>query len=408
LAASPRLPDSGRETIVAINLAVIVIICLFLDSVLKRLRLPGLLGMLAVGIVAGPYVLDLLGPELISVSADFRRIALIVILLRAGMKTNAATLLRVGRRSLLLSFLPALAEGTAVFLVAHPLLGLPPLEAAILASVVAAVSPAVVVPSMISFMDRRLGTAKGIPSMLLAGSAGDNVFAIVIFGVMMGLYTGSSGSVAAQLARIPVSIALGILLGLLAGYVWYRIFERHRLAGKKVLLLIGTAIVMTWMEERLASFLPLASLLGVMTLGFIILEKSEEVAHRISDALGRVWVFAEILLFVLVGAQVNIHVAWQAGLAGSAVIAVGLAFRSAGTWLSVLGSGLNPKERLFTVVSYLPKATVQAAIGAVPLTMGVPGGEVILAVAVLSILLTAPLGAVAIQYAGERCLEEER
>jgi NhaP-type Na+/H+ or K+/H+ antiporter len=323
------------------------------------------------------------------------------------MKTNAATLLRVGRRSLLLSFLPALAEGTAVFLVAHPLLGLPRIEAAILASVVAAVSPAVVVPSMIGFMDRRLGTAKGIPSMLLAGSAGDNVFAIVIFGVMMGLYTGSGGSVAAQLARIPVSIALGILLGLLAGYAWYRIFERHRLAGKKVLLLIGTAIVMTWMEERLASFLPIASLLGVMTLGFIILEKSEKVAHRISDALGRVWVFAEILLFVLVGAQVNIHVAWQAGLAGSAVIAVGLVFRSAGTWLSVIGSELNPKERLFTVVSYLPKATVQAAIGAVPLTMGVPGGEVILAVAVLSILLTAPLGAVAIRHAGERCLEAE-
>lgn len=391
----------------AINLAVIVIVCLLLDSLLRRLRLPGLIGMLGVGIVAGPYVLDLLSPELLSVSGDFRRVALIVILLRAGMKTNAATLLKVGRRALLLSFLPALVEGTAVFLVAVPLLGLPWLEAAMLASVVAAVSPAVVVPSMIGFMERRLGTAKGIPSMLLAGSAGDNVFAIVVFGVMMGLYAGSGGSVVVQLARIPVSVVTGILLGLLAGYLWYRVFERHRLSGKKVLLLIGTAILMTWLEERFGHLFPLASLLGVMTLGFIILEKSEDVAHRISDALGRIWVFAEILLFVLVGAQVNVHVAWKAGLAGTAVILTGLVFRSAGTWLSVLGSGLNVKERLFTVVAYLPKATVQAAIGAVPLTMGVPGGEIILAVAVLSILLTAAPGAVLIRSAGERCLEEE-
>jgi NhaP-type Na+/H+ or K+/H+ antiporter len=391
----------------AVNLAVIVIVCLLLDSLLRRLRLPGLIGMLGVGIVAGPHVLDLLGPELISVSSDFRRIALIVILLRAGMKTNAATLLRVGKRALLLSFLPALVEGVAVFFAAGPLLGLPPLEAAILASVIAAVSPAVVVPSMIRFMDRRLGTGKGIPSMLLAGSAGDNVFAIVVFGVVTGLYAGSGKSILVQLAGIPVSIVSGVLLGVLAGSLWYRVFERHRLEGKKVLLLMGTAIVMTWMEEKLAGVLPLASLLGVMTLGFIILEKSEEVAHRISDALGRVWVFAEILLFVLVGAQVDVHVAWKAGLAGSAVIAAGLLFRSVGTWISVAGSELNPRERLFTVVSYLPKATVQAAIGAIPLTMGVPGGEIILALAVLSILLTAAPGAVLIRLAGERCLEEE-
>jgi NhaP-type Na+/H+ or K+/H+ antiporter len=393
---------------VAINLAVIVIVCLFLDSLLRRLRLPGLLGMLLVGILAGPHVLDLLSPELISVSADFRRIALIVILLRAGMKTNAATLLRVGGRSLRLACIPAFVEGVGIFLVAPSLLGLPPIEAAILASILAAVSPAVVVPLMIRFMDRSQGTGKGIPSMLLAGSAGDNVFAIVVFGVMMGLYSGSGGNAVSQLARIPASIILGALLGVIAGYAWYAIFRRYRLEARKVLLLLGTAIVMTWLEDKLAPVLPLASLLGVMTLGFIILEKSEEVAHRISDALGRVWVFAEILLFVLVGAQVNIHVAWKAGLAGTAVIAVGLAFRSLGTWTSVLGSDLNGRERLFTVISYLPKATVQAAIGAIPLSMGVPGGEVILAVAVLSILLTAPAGAVAILFTGERVLEPEK
>jgi len=392
---------------VAINLACIVIVCLILDSLLRRLRLPGLLGMLLVGVVAGPHVLNLLSPELLSVSADFRRIALIVILLRAGMKTNAATLARVGRRALLLAFLPALVEGVGIFLVASALLGITRIEAAILASILAAVSPAVVVPLMIRFMDRGLGTGKGIPSMLLAGSAGDNVFAIVIFGVMTGLWAGTGGSVLARLAGIPLSIFLGVLLGGLAGTLWHLVFERYRLQGKKVLLLIGTAIVMTWVEESLAAVVPVAALLGVMTLGFIILEKSEETAHRISDALGRVWVFAEILLFVLVGAQVDVQVAWKAGLAGSAVIAVGLLFRSAGTWLAVAGSELNGRERLFTVVAYLPKATVQAAIGAIPLTMGVPGGEIILAVAVLSILLTAPLGAIAARYCGERFLERE-
>ena len=221
----------------------------------------------------------------------------------------------------------------------------------------------------------------------------------------MGMYAGSGGSLFRHLAGIPVSIILGALMGMGAGYVWYRVFERYRLHGKKVLLLIGTAIVMTWIEQRLAAVIPVAGLLGVMTLGFIILEKSEEVAHRISDALGRVWVFAEILLFVLVGAQVNVTVAWKAGLAGSAVIVVGLIFRSAGTWLSTTGSDLNFRERIFTVIAYTPKATVQAAIGAIPLAAGVPGGEVILAVAVLSILLTAPLGAIATLYYGERVLE---
>lgn len=390
----------------ALNLAVIVIVCLFLDALLRRIRLPGLLGMLLVGILAGPYVWDLLSPELIAVSADFRRLALIVILLRAGLKTKASTLVQVGRQALLLACLPALVEGAGVFLVAPPLLGLSPLDAAVLAAILAAVSPAVVVPLMIRFMDEGRGTGKGIPSMLLAASAGDNVFAIVLFGVFAGFY-GGGGSWLLQLAGIPVSILLGVLLGAAAGLFWFAVFRRFPLSGRKVLLLVGTAILMTALEDHLAGTVPVAGLLAVMTMGFVLLEKSEAEAHRVSDVLGRFWVFAEILLFVLVGAQVNVHVAWQAGLAGSVVVAAGLVFRSLGVRLALHGSALNREERRFTTVAYLPKATVQAAIGAIPLSLGVPGGDVILAVAVLSILLTAPAGAIATLACGNRYLTVE-
>jgi NhaP-type Na+/H+ and K+/H+ antiporter len=243
--------------------------------------------------------------------------------------------------------------------------------------------------------------------MLLASSAGDNVFAIVLFGVFTGFYAGGGGAWPLQLARIPVSLLLGVLLGGAAGFFWHAVFRRFSLSGRKVLLLVGTAVLMTALEDSLAGRVPVAGLLAVMTMGFVLLEKSEAAAHRISDILGRFWVFAEILLFVLVGAQVDVHVAWQAGLAGSAVIAAGLVFRSLGVRLALLGSPLTGPEKLFTTVAYLPKATVQAAIGAIPLSLGVPGGDVILAVAVLSILLTAPAGAVATLYCGNRFLAVE-
>ncbi|MBZ4660715.1 MAG: sodium:proton antiporter [Desulfacinum sp.] len=390
----------------AVSLAIIVILGLAADYLFRRIKLPGLVGMLLVGILVGPYVLGLMRPEMMQVSADFRKIALIVILLRAGFELHRDTLNRVGRAALTMSAVPAVFEILGVMWVAPKWLGITLLEAAILGSILAAVSPAVVVPLMIDFMDRGRGSKKGIPTLILGASSVDDVFVIVLFTIFLGMYGGGKVNIWAKLAEIPISIVLGILVGVVPGYFLYKLFTRYDWRPpKRTLVVLGVSIFLTWLETAVEHWVPVASLLGVMAIGFVILEKAEPIAHLISQKLKKLWVFAELLLFVLVGAQVNIHVAWKAGLAGTAVIAVGLVFRSIGTWVSLLGTPLNWKEKLFCVVAYIPKATVQAAIGAVPLAAGVASGEVILAVAVLSILLTAPIGAIGIMVLGERILD---
>ncbi|MDD3580179.1 MAG: sodium:proton antiporter [Desulfobacca sp.] len=392
----------------AFSLAVIIVLGLVADYLFRKIKLPGLVGMLIVGILSGPYVFNLLDPAMMAVSADFRKLALIVILLRAGFELRRDTLHRTARPALLMSSVPALFEIAGVVILAPTLLDLTWLEAAMLGSILGAVSPAVVVPLMINFMERGKGDKKGIPTLVLAASSIDDVFVIVIFTILLGMYGGQQINLAWQLGSIPISIVLGIVVGLIPGYILYKLFLRYELAPpRKTIMVMGVAIVLTWIEDLAHRFLPIASLLGVMAIGFIILEKEEAMAHIISQKLKKLWVFAELLLFVLVGAQVNIQVAWDAGLAGLAVIAFGLVWRSVGTYLSVMGAGLNWKEKLFCVVSYIPKATVQAAIGAIPLESGVAGGEVILAVAVLSILVTAPIGAIGIMLMGEPILEVE-
>lgn len=391
----------------AISLAFIVLLGLLADALFRRMRLPGLVGMLLVGVLAGPHVLNLLSPDMMAVSGDFRRIALIVILLRAGLELRRDTLHRVGPYAVSMSAVPAIFEIAAVTLLAPALLGLSWLEAAILGSILGAVSPAIVVPLMIDFMERGKGADKGIPTLILGASAIDDVFVIVIFTVLLGMYGGGPINWVAQIAAIPISIILGILAGLIIGYVLYKLFSRYDFKPpRRTIIVMGTAIVLTWIEDLLHGIVPISALLGVMAIGFILLEKQEAIAHIISSKLKRLWVFAELLLFVLVGAQVNVSVAWKAGVGGVLLICAGLLARSIGTWLSLAGSGLDAREKLFAVVSYIPKATVQAAIGAVPLAAGLPGGEVILAVAVLSILLTAPTGAIGIKILGERILSE--
>jgi len=391
----------------ALSLALIILFGLAADYLFTRMRLPGLIGMLMVGILFGPHVFDLIKPELLRVSADFRMIALIVILLRAGLETKRDTLNRVGKTAITMSCIPAIFEGIAVMFAANMLLGISFIEAAILGSIVAAVSPAVVVPLMVNFIERGKGTEKGIPTLILAASAIDDVFVIVIFSVLLGIYAGGTTSIALSLLQIPFSIILGILTGTTAVLIVYRVFVKYRpRATKKSLVLIGISIILVWFEGVIQSFIHISALIGVMTIGFIILEKSEPMAHIISKKLGKVWIFAEILLFVLVGAQVDINVAWDAGLTGALVILIGLIFRNIGTYISVIGTDLNFNEKMFCVVAYISKATVQAAIGAVPLAAGVESGEIILAVAVLSIILTAPVGAIGIKFAGERVLKE--
>lgn len=396
----------------AVSLAEIIIFCLIADWIFKAFKLPGLIGMLAVGALLGPSVLDLMNPELLGIGTDLRTIALIVILLRAGLELSRSTLNRVGKQALLLSFLPAAFEALAVTVLGPSFLGLSYLESAILGCVLGAVSPAVVVPMMVKLNQERRGVAKGIPTLVLAGASIDDVTVIVAYSVLVGIYTGGQVNLAWKMAGIPLSILSGIALGLGIGALLWRVFERlNPRATKRALAILAVSIALVqaehWLEAR---NIPFAALLAVMAIGFMILEKRESMAHELSGKFGKIWVFAEIILFSMVGAQVNFHAAADAGLRGVALILIALVARSIGSWLSTLGSGLNTKEKLFVVISFLPKATVQAAIGSAPLAAmaaaGMPTfpGEIILAVAVMSILVTAPAGALAIAWAGRNLL----
>ena len=398
----------------AAGLAEVVILGLLAAWVFKKAGIPELVGILLAGIVLGPYVMDALSPELMHIGADLRLIALVVILLRAGFELSRTTLNRVGLQALLLSFVPAVFEGTAITFLGPALLGLSLFESAILGSVLAAVSPAVVVPLMIQLIERRKGTEKGIPTMVLAASSLDDVFVIVVYSVLIGIYTGQNVNIAFELVGIPVSILLGIGVGLLIGYGLYHLFRIAKSrATKRVLIVLGLALLIVRVENLLKGVLPFAGLLAVMAIGFIILEKQETMAHESSAKLGKIWVFAEIILFSMVGTQVNLPVALHAGGVGIAIVALGLVARSVGTFVSLIRSGLTIKEETFVILAYLPKATVQAAIGAAALAameaagMSTVPGEIILAIAVISILLTAPLGAIAIKISGERFLSTD-
>jgi solute carrier family 9B (sodium/hydrogen exchanger), member 1/2 len=399
---------------VAFSIAEIIVLSIIADWLFRRLRVPGLIGILLVGILLGPRVLNQINPDLLAIGSDLRLIALIVILLRAGFELSRKTLHRVGGKALLLAFIPATCEGVVITLAGHRLLGLTLMEAALLGSILAAVSPAVVVPRMIDFIKERRGAKKAIPSMVMAAASVDDIYVIVVHSVLVGLYVGRRMNIAWEIAAIPLSLVLGAAAGLGIGWILYRIFERSDLwATKQVLIVIAASIFLVRLQHYLAGLVPFAGLVAAMAIGFIILERREHIAHAISARLARVWIFAEIVLFSMVGAQVNITVAWRAGLAGIAVILIGLLARSAGVMACLAGSGLTIKERAFVAVAYSPKATVQAAIGASPLlAMRAAGlatgpGEIILAVAVLSILLTAPAGAWAIGALGRRVLPVE-
>ena len=399
----------------AFSIAEMILFGLMIDWVFRKLRMPGLLGMLFLGILFGPYVLGLLDSGFLEASDDLRMIALIVILLRAGFELSLKALKKVGVQALLMSFVPGILEGATITWLGPHFLPLTRLESAILGFVIAAVSPAVVVPMMIQFIKKRMGEKKGIPTMIMAAASLDDVVAIVIFSVLLGFYTGSSSNIVLRVAGIPLSILAGIAIGLLLGFLLLKLFEKFNpRATKRTMIVIGVSIVLVQFQEVLShSNIPFAALVAVMAMGFLILEKREKMAHEISSKLGKFWVFASIMLFTLVGAKVNVSVAWDYGLSGLGLIVCGLVARSAGVLLSLYRSPLTMAERFFSVVSYWPKATVQAAMGAVPLMamkqygLSTAPGETILAVAVMSILFTAPLGAVAIKWVGSRVLHVE-
>lgn len=396
----------------AVSIAELILLCLLADWCFRCMRIPGLIGMLLVGVLLGPYVLNVLDPSLLEIGPDLRLIALIVILLRVGFELSRTTLHRIGGRALLLAFVPATIEGVVITLAGPWLLGLSLLESAVLGSVLAAVSPAVVVPAMIRFIKERRGAAKDIPTMIMAAASVDDVYVIVVHTAILVIYTGHRVHMAMQIASVPLSLVLGIAVGLAVGTVLYKLFDRFNpRATKRVLVVIALSILLVRLQHIIAGIVPFAGLVSAMAIGFVILEKREKMAHELSGKLAKTWVFAEIILFSMVGAQVNIGVAWRAGAMGAAIIALGLLARGTGVGLCLLGSRLASKERLFVAISFSPKATVQAAIGSAPLLamrsagMDTGPGELILAIAVLSIVLTAPLGAWAINALGQRILE---
>ncbi|EDU36976.1 cation:proton antiporter [Clostridium sporogenes] len=388
------------------SLAIIILLGLIANKLFEKLNLPGLLGMLILGIIIGPHGLNWLSKDILNTSSDLRKIALIVILLRAGLGLNKDELKLVGKTALKLSCIPGIIEGLFIAIASVKLLGFSFIQGGLLGFIIAAVSPAVVVPQMLSLMDKGLGKAKGIPTLILAGASIDDVFAITIFTTLLGLYTGKNINIAIQILKIPVSIILGTLIGVLSAIIIIKIFKKYPIDNtKKILIILSISIILTLIETLLKGKLEIASLLGVMSLGFVISDKIPSIGDKVSKGLNEIWVFAQILLFVLVGAEVNMVIAFKSGFLGIIIIALGLIGRSIGVLISLKGSNLNIKEKLFCVIAYIPKATVQAAMGAVPLANGVAAGDIILAIAVLSILTTAPLGAIAINLSGPRLLE---
>ncbi|MCT4619744.1 MAG: cation:proton antiporter [Marinisporobacter sp.] len=387
------------------SLAIIILLGIALKKIFDAIKLPGFLGMLLLGIIIGPYGTNIISSDILNISGDLRKIALIIILIRAGLGIKRDTLKKVGVPAVKMSFIPGIFEGFTIMLLGSFLFGISKIEAGMLGFIIAAVSPAVVVPLMLSFIEKNFGEKKGIPTLILAGASIDDVFAITIFSTFLGLYTGKNVNISMQIGFIPISIVLGIVMGFIVGTLMVMIFRKYHIRDtKKALLLLAAAIILTTIEEELKGIVPIASLLGVMMVGFYIREKSTKISDALSQKFNKIWVFAELMLFVLVGAQVNIHVAFHSGLLGLVVIIIGLVARSIGVFISTLGTDLDWKERIFCMIAYVPKATVQAAIGAVPLEAGVPAGELILAIAVLAIIVTAPLGAIGIKISGEKWL----
>ncbi len=392
----------------ATSIAIIILLAIIFNFIFEKMKLPGLLGMLILGIIIGPYGLNLIDGDLLKISPDLRKIALIVILLRAGMGIKISDLKKIGKPAIKMSCIPGILEGFFIAFISTKLLGFTFIQGGILGFIIAAVSPAVVVPQMINLIDNKIGTNKSIPTLILAGASIDDVFAITILTSFLALYSGKDVNIASQLLQIPLSIILGIGLGLILGFIIIYLFKKCSINDvKKILIVLAISILLTTLETIFKDKLLIASLLGVMTIGFVLTEKLPNVAAPLSQGLNKLWIFAEILLFVLVGAQVNISVAFTSGAIGIIIIFIGLVGRSIGVIISLIGTNLNVKERIFCVISYIPKATVQAAMGALPLSLGVVSGDLILAISVLSILVTAPLGAIGIKVSSKSLLHVE-
>ena len=390
-----------------LSISLILILGMFMGWICRKMKLPALLGMLITGIILGPYGLNLLDGSILGISAELRKIALIIILTRAGLGLDLSGLKKIGRHAVLMCFVPASFELLGMILLAPKLMGLSVLESAVMGAVLAAVSPAVVVPRMVKLMDEGYGVKEGIPQLILAGASVDDVYVIVLFSTFVGMMQGEGASIL-QFVNIPVSIFFGIAIGLFLGVLLAYFFKKvHIRDTSKVLIILSISFLLVVIEDKLTTAITFSSLIAVMFIGIGLQKKREAVAKRLSVKYGKLWVAAEVFLFVLVGATVNIEYLGKVGAKAFVVIIGTLIFRMFGVFVCLLGTNLKRKEQLFAMMAYTPKATVQAAIGGIPLALGLACGDTVLTVAVLAIVFTAPLGAFAIDLSYKKLLNKQ-
>lgn len=389
-----------------LSVSLILLLGMSLGWICKKCKLPPLLGMLLTGIVLGPYVLNLIDGSILDISAQIRKIALVIILTRAGLGLDISGLKKLGRPAFMMCFVPASLELVGMLILGPKLLGMSLLEAAIMGAVLAAVSPAVVVPRMVRLTEEKYGTKKGIPQLILAGASVDDVYVIVLFTTFINIATGQDVSVL-SFVNIPISIVLGIIIGLLAGFLFAKFFDIfHTRDTVKVLFILAVSLLLIVAEDKLTTPVTFSALISIMFIGVGLQKFRNKTIKGLSSKFGKLWVAAEVFLFVLVGAEVNISFLKNAGIAALLVIAGALVFRMLGVFICLIGTSFNGKEKLFTMMAYTPKATVQAAIGGIPLSLGLACGNMVLTVAVLAIVITAPLGAFAIDMTYKRLLEK--
>ena len=387
-----------------LSVSLILIVGMSIGWICQRLKLPGLLGMLMTGIILGPYALGLLDGSILGISSELRKMALIIILTRAGLGLDLSGLKKMGRSAVLMCFVPASFELLGMLFLAPKLLGITWLEAAVMGAVLAAVSPAVVVPRMVKLMEEGYGGREGIPQLILAGASVDDVYVIVLFSTFVGMMQGEGASLI-RFVNIPVSIFLGIAIGLCIGVLLAVFFQKfHMRDTSKVLIILSISFLLVVLEDSLTTSITFSALIAIMFIGIGLQRKREAVAKRLSVKYGKLWVAAEVFLFVLVGATVNIGYLSKVGIRALVLIAGALLFRMLGVFVCLLGTGLKGKEKVFVMLAYTPKATVQAAIGGIPLSLGLACGDMVLTVAVLAIVLTAPLGAFAIDLSYKKLL----
>ncbi len=396
------------------SLSLIFLVGLSLAAICEKIRLPRIVSMIVTGILLGPHLLDLLDPQILGISSELRQMALIIILIKAGLSLDLSDLKKVGRPAVLMSFVPASFEILGYVLFAPLLLGVSRMEAAVMGAVLGAVSPAVVVPRMIRLMEEKRGTEKSIPQLILAGASCDDIFVIVLFTTFVGMAHGEKARLL-DFVNVPVSILLGVAVGAAFGFLLARFFEKAYAHGRlirnsiKAILLLGAAFLLLAIETWVKRWVAVSGLLAVVSMACVLkIESADCVTKRLSEKFSKLWFAAEVILFVLVGAAVDIRYTLRAGIAAVGMIGIALIFRAVGVTLCLAGTPLNVKERLFCIIAYLPKATVQAAIGSVPLSLGLPCGSIVLSVAVLGILITAPLGALGMDLSCKKLLEKQQ